>query len=567
VSAVTADLRVRDGISPAEAGAPEPRYAVTTADGMRIARDVAIPLADGVEIYADLYLPENLQTTVPALIAYGPYGKHNGGNVYAQFRDESGVTGGGVRPEWISDHTTFEGPDPRRWCSFGYAVVNVDPRGRWWSGGELASMWNELEARDCADVIAWAGAQDWSTGKVGMSGVSWLAVTQWWAASLRPPALAAINPCEGLSDVYREFAFHGGIASNFPAFLQEHRLQHSLGKVEALSDMMAGHPLDDDYWASKRPDLANIDVPAYVIASWSDQGLHARGTLAAFEQLGSEHKFLEVHGRKKWETYHSPSAVALQRAFFDRFLKDSDNEVGDWAPVRLEMRRGFYDGVERRPAAWPPPEATLRSLYLDAADGALADEAPALAAAVRYDAEDPQDGVTFRHVFAEAVDVVGSARLRLWVSAEEADDLDLFVALTKVDRDGETVDFPYANVLEHGPLALGWLRASHRELDAERSTATRPFHTHAREQPLAPGEVVAVDVEIWPSGTRFEAGEALELRIMGSDPYPGAALWRHPVTRNRGTHVVHAGGERDSRLVLSVLEPEADAPVWTSPDV
>jgi predicted acyl esterase len=564
---MASDLRVRDGISPAEAGVPEPQHAVATADGMRVERNIAIPLADGVVIYADLYLPETRQPTLPALIAYGPYGKHNGGNVYAQFRDESGTAGGGVRPEWISAHTTFEGPDPRRWCSFGYAVVNVDPRGRWWSGGELASMWDAREARDCADVIAWAGAQEWSSGKVGMSGVSWLAVTQWWAASLRPPALAAINPCEGLSDVYREFAFHGGIASNFPGFLQEHRLQHSRTKVEALSDMMDGHPLDDAYWASKRPDLANIEVPAYVIASWSDQGLHARGTLAAFEQLGSEHKFLEVHGRKKWETYHSPSAVARQRLFFDRFLKDIHNEVDDWAPVRLEMRRAFYDGVQRTPAAWPPPDATVRELHLDAARGTLVDDAPAAVAAARYDSEDPQDGVTFRHVFAEAVDVVGSARLRLWVTSEDAEDLDLFVALTKLDAAGNTVDFPYANVLEHGPLALGWLRASHRELDEEHSTSTRPFHAHAREEPIAPGEVVAVDIEIWPSGTRFEAGEALELKVMGSDPYPGAALWRHPETRNRGTHAVHAGGTRDSKLVLSVLAPEPDAPVWASPDV
>jgi predicted acyl esterase len=566
VSAPVAQPHFQDGISPAEAGFPEPRHAVTTADGMRIERDVAIGLTDGVEIYSDVYRPESTEA-VPVLIAYGPYGKHNGGNVYAQFRDESGRTGGGVRPEWISAHTTFEGPDPRRWCSFGYAVVNVDPRGRWWSGGDFASMWNEREARDCADVIAWAGAQPWSTGKVGMSGVSWLAVTQWWAASLRPPALAAINPCEGLSDVYREFAFHGGIASNFPAFLQQHRLQYSRAKVEDLAAMMADHPLDDGYWASKRPDLAAIDVPAYVIASWSDQGLHARGTLAAFEQLGSEHKFLEVHGRKKWETYHSPSAVERQRHFFDRFLKDIPNEVDEWPPVRLEIRRAFYDGVERRPVAWPVPEATVRRLFLDAERSELADSAPAEAAAVNYRADDPKDGVRFRHVFAEPVDVVGAARLRLWVGAEDADDLDLFVALTKRDRDGEIVDFPYANVLEHGPLALGWLRASHRELDEERSTPTRPVHMHAREERLAPGEVVAVDIEVWPSGTRFEAGDALEVRIMGSDPYPGAALWRHPATRNRGTHVVHAGGEWDSQLVLSVLVPEPDAPVWESPDV
>lgn len=562
----TDELRFQVGLSPAQDGVPEPRHAVSTADGMRIERNVPVALADGIEIYVDLFLPEVAQD-VPALIAWGPYGKHNGGAVYAQFRDESGRAGGGVRPEWISDYTTFEGPDPRRWCAYGYAVINVDPRGMWWSGGDYASIWNAREARDAADVIAWAGAQPWSNGKVGMSGVSYLAVAQWWAASVRPPCLAAINPCEGLSDVYREFAFHGGIASNFPDFWQKHRLQYSRAKVEALADMMLDHPLDDGYWASKRPDLSAIEIPAYVVASWSDQGLHARGTLAAFEQLSSKHKFLEVHGRKKWETYHAPASVDRQRLFFDRFLKDVPNEVDEWPEVRLEVRRSFYDGVQRTPSTWPPAETVLRRLFLDADHGTLSEDAPAQASSARYRPEDPEDGLLLRHVFDEAVDVVGGMRLHLWVEAEEADDMDLFVAVRKLGRDGAPIEFPYANVLERGPVALGWLRVSHRELDEARSTENRPWHTHAREEPLAPGEVVPVDVEIWPSGTRFEAGEALELRIMGSDPYPGAALWRHVDTRDRGVHVVHTGGDRHSHLVLPVLAPEPGAAPWASPDV
>ena len=368
-------LRFQTGTSPADDGVPEPRLDVSVVGGMRVERNHAVTLSDGVEIYVDLFRPDTTEP-VPALIAWGPYGKHNGGNVYAEFRDDSGRTGGGVRPEWISPYTTFEGPDPQRWCSFGYAVINVDPRGFWWSGGDRATVWDRSEAQDAGDVIGWAAGAEWSNGKVGMSGVSYLAVSQWWAASLRPPGLAAINPCEGLSDVYREFAFHGGIPSDFPEFWQKHRLKHSISKVEALADMMEAHALDDAYWESKRPGLEQIDVPAYVIASWSDQGLHTRGTLAAFERIGSAHKFLEVHGRKKWEHYHSPSSVARQRAFFDRFLKDVPNEVDDWPAVRLEVRRRRYEGVERRPSAWPPAETSTLELHLDA-DSAALSETPA----------------------------------------------------------------------------------------------------------------------------------------------------------------------------------------------
>ena len=561
------DLLFQLGTSPAEDGVPDPVYAATVIDGMLIERNVAITLTDGTTIYVDVFRPDGA-VDVPPLIAWGPYGKHNGGAVYQQFKDESGNAGGGVEPEWLSDYTTFEGPDPKRWCANGYAVINVDPRATWWSEGDYATFWDEREAHDTVDVIAWAGTQPWSNGKVGMSGVSYLAVAQWWAASLQPPYLAAINPCEGLTDVYREFAFHGGIPSNFPTFWQQVRLKYSTSKVEAIADMMGEHHLDDDYWATKRPDLANITVPTYVIASWSDQGLHTRGTLAGFEQISSPHKYLEVHGRKKWEYYHRPDTVDRQRQFFDRYLKGVDNDVENWPRIRLETRWASYQGTVRTPKAWPPPETTFRTLFLDAAQHALSVDMPSAASSARYVVGDhsggPSDEISFDHTFTEPIDVVGGMRLRLWVEADGSDDMDLYVAIKKLGTDGQTVDFPFANVLEHGPVALGWLRVSHRELDPERSTINRPWHTHAREQPLGRGQVVPVDIEIWPSATHFEAGEGLRLSLRGSDFYTGAVMSRHIVTRNNGIHLLHTGGTYDSHLVIPVLPVDPVAIEWAT---
>jgi hypothetical protein len=557
----TGDLLFQLGVSPAEDGVPEPQHSVTVHGAIQVERDVAITLKDGTDIYVDLFRPVE-QADVPVLIAWGPYGKHNGGAVYSQFKDESGRTGAGVEPEWISEYTTFEGPDPKRWCANGYAVMNVDPRGTWWSGGEFATVWDEREARDVADVIAWSAAQPWTNGKVGMTGVSYLAVAQWWAASLRPAGLAAINPCEGLSDVYREFAFHGGIASHFPTFWQHNRLKYSRSKIEAMADMMLGHPLEDAYWASKEPNLTQIEVPAYVIGSWSDQGLHTRGTLNAFEQISSEHKFLEVHGRKKWEYYHRPETVERTRAFFDHFLRDVDNGVDEWPPVRLEMRRRFYDGAVRVPARWPAPERSIRRLHLDATEGVLTEAGPAGPAEARYTVGDDGGEVSLDYHFDEPVDVLGGMRLRLWVSAEGSDDMDLYIAVKKLDPDGEIIAFPFANVLEHGPLALGWLRVSHRAIDPERSTDERPWHRHVTLEPLSEGEPVAVEIEIWPSGTRFAAGEGLRLAVRGSDHYTGAFMSRHVESHNAGTHVLHAGGQFDSQLVFPVLAVEDGAPDW-----
>lgn len=78
----------------------------------------------------------------------------------------------------------------------GYAIVNPDPRGTWYSEGD-ATFLSPQEDEDFYDLIEWAGTQPWSNGKVGLSGVSYLTSSQWRVAGLKPPHLAAINPWEG----------------------------------------------------------------------------------------------------------------------------------------------------------------------------------------------------------------------------------------------------------------------------------------------------------------------------------------------------------------------------------
>ena len=157
-------------------------------------------------------------------------------------------------------------------------------------------------------------------------------------------------------------------------------------------------------------------------------------------------------------------------------------------------------------------------------------------------------------MFDRDTDVIGTINCKLWVQASEAEDMDLFVGLKKLDRDRRPVHFPFANVLEEGPVALGWLRVSHRELDSAVSTPERPVHLHQRELPLAPDEIVAVEIEVWPSGTHFAAGEVLVLVIRGSDHYTEALLSHHADTRNQGRHVVHCGGDYDSHLLVPVID-------------
>ena len=150
-------------------------------------------------------------------------------------------------------------------------------------------------------------------------------------------------------------------------------------------------------------------------------------------------------------------------------------------------------------------------------------------------------------------------KLRLWVQAEGADDMDLFIAIQKFDRNGRYVSFAAFSALEDGPVALGWLRVSHRELDKKRSTPQQPWLLHQRELKLEPGVVVPVEIEIWPSGTHFAAGEKLRVVVQGSDIYKYAQWIRlagHPRTRNAGRHVIHTGGRYDSQLLIPVIPPK-----------
>jgi uncharacterized protein len=147
-------------------------------------------------------------------------------------------------------------------------------------------------------------------------------------------------------------------------------------------------------------------------------------------------------------------------------------------------------------------------------------------------------------------------RAVLHMSADEAEDMDVFVALFKLDAEGDQVGFPYYGQFEDGPVAVGWQRASHRELDPERSTDFLPVLAHRRALPLTPGERTRLDIEVWPSGTRFEAGEQLLLAVQGSDVmrYPEPLTYaRHTDTVNVGRTVVHTGGHSDSHLVVPVL--------------
>jgi predicted acyl esterase len=113
---------------------------------------------------------------------------------------------------------------------------------------------------------------------------------------------------------------------------------------------------------------------------------------------------------------------------------------------------------------------------------------------------------------------------------------------------GNEVYFYGYNGFDRDGVAKGWLRVSHRALDRERSRPGRPWHTHAQRQPVKPGDVVPVEIEVLASSTYFEAGASLRLDVLGHDAarYPA---FKHGRSVNRGEHAIYAGGHYPSALL------------------
>ena len=152
---------------------------------------------------------------------------------------------------------------------------------------------------------------------------------------------------------------------------------------------------------------------------------------------------------------------------------------------------------------------------------------------------------------AADVEVTGPLAASFWVSSE-TEDMDLFLTLRNFDTDGN-------EVLETGqqgapvPVAKGWLRVSHRELDPELTLPYRPYHKHTRRLYLKPGEIVKVEVEIWPTSMVFKKGHRIRLDVQPRDGAGSQSYMHYHADYNTGSNTIYAGGQRESYLLLPVI--------------
>lgn len=516
--------------------------------------DVAAPMRDGIRLRVNVFRPAT-GGPWPVLLCAHPYGKDDiplrhrtrRGRYRATAQYRLMRTAPVIHSAW----TSWESPDPGHWVARGYAVVNADLRGWGTSEGEPTVL-SAQEADDVHDLIEWAGTQPWSTGRVGMSGVSYLAISQWAGASTRPPHLAAICPWEGFTDLYRNFARPGGVLeTGFFTVWSTVTTVRSKGRVD-LRGPARRRPLVDPWWIAKNPAVERIDVPALVCGSFSDHNLHSAGSFDGFRRLSSAPAWLYTHRGPKWATYYSDDALEMQTRFFDQFLRDRDTGIVREPPVRLEIRedRTIIARVTTE-TRWPPAGIRWRALH-GRPDGTLGDE--------------PESGVVtfgvrrgrarFCHRFAADTDVVGPMTVVLHLSIDRGDDLSVFAAARKV-RDGREVTFEGSYGFLGDGVTHGILLASHREVDERRCRPGGPFHPHTARAPLTPGVPVRLEIGLLPSATRFRAGDELRLDIQGRwfhgrNPITG----QFPVGYRRvgkGRCTVYLGSDGGLELQLPVL--------------
>jgi uncharacterized protein len=568
-------------------------------DGMKITWHQPIAMDDGIVLRADMFSPI-ADGRYPAILTYGVYAK---GLAYQEGYPHQWKKMVEDHPEILEGSTNkyqnWEVTDPERWIVHGYVVIRVDSRGAGWSPG-LMDCNSVREIEDLYQCIEWAGTRPWSNGKVGMLGISYYASNQWRVAGMHPPHLAAIIPWEGQNDRYRDSGYHGGILCEFQKLWARHQvvnIQYGLGararKNPNTGESVAGpvtlsdeelaknrvnvfeelkkHPLDDEWHRSRSADLSRVRVPLLTCANWGGQGIHPRGNFNGFTETASTQKWLEVHGDSHWSLFSSGYGLALQKRFFDYFLKGIDNGWERTPRVTLNVRHPGEKFVLRSENEWPLARTQWTKFYLDLVGRTLSRTPRAEASTLAYAALG--DGVTFSMTVDRETEIAGPMAARLFVSSATRD-ADLFLILRVFDPNGQEVTF-MGSTDPNTPIANGWLRASHRRLDPARSTPYRPYHPHDRVEPLTPGEVYECDVEIVPSCIVVPAGWRVGLTVRGKDyEYEGelSAFARafHYGTRGTGgmTHAdpddrpadvfggtvtLHAGGGRAGYVLLPII--------------
>ena len=503
--------------------------------------------SNGIKIQADVYRP-NAAGAFPVIVWFDVYGKDDAGAVVNSERDF--------------------------FVSRGFAFVHASSPGSNTSGGSYENAFGPAEQQAAYDVVEWAGVQPWSNGKVGMQGLSYAAIIEYFVAAMRPPHLVTIYPTSAYADLYREIVYTGGnLQAGYPILWDTNnravgygpptRMPHDPSDTPTMATgyatTIAGfrpilgdfvtHPTADDFYAVRSPITRNhqIEVPAAIDVGWDDDMVH--GGPLNFETIGSSDKRLIIGPWGHSAAHRRPDGRSERLRWFDHYLKGKPSGVDTDPRVRVFVPRGGIDADGSWIAAtgWPLPATSLRTWHLG--DESLLDAPPSATSSHAYtyspsrhaaNVSDVDLGESVRFetpALEQEVTVAGYGELVLHASTT-ASDTSFTVTLFDVDASGRATR-----------LQQGWLRASMRRIDPERSEPGRPVHAFTGAEPVTAGEIVEYRIGLWPFANTFPAGHKLRIEISDLPRGPGGAPFLAPV--EPGTNTVYAGPESRSRLLLA----------------
>lgn len=561
-------------------------FEMQAAEKVRIDRYQAVPMRDGVRLYADVYRPA-APGRYPVIVVRTPYG---------------------VQREGSRIHD-----DMVKFAQQGYAAIIQDVRGRYESEG----AWDPFryEARDGFDTIEWAAKQPWSNGKVATQGGSYLGHVQWAAGSQAPPHLVAMFPAVASTNIYANWITHGGafrLSFNYgwgvvrmpnrimlpqwwhtgPAAAPELRYENILphlplgtGDLESAHYAVKHyrdwlqHESYDAYWKaiSDEERFEKVQVPVHTQGGWFDiflagtingfTGMRARGGTEAARKNSRMVIGPWGHGpsRKFGDIDFGPEAdrhlLDYELRFFERYLKGVENGLDKEKPVEI-----FYMGANKWKShdAWPIPGARSTPYYL-AANGVLTPEKPSAegTSTYRYDPTNPvptnggnnccgtptvagpvdqapldgrADILRFRtEPLTQPVAIAGPVKMILQ-AATDGPDTDWMVKLIDVYPDGKAY-----------PMAEGMLRARfHKGLD--------------KPSKLTPGQLYEFTVDLVGTAVVFQPGHRIRVDITSSNfpQFDRNLNTGEPLATGAKPRVaqqtIHHGGAHASHIVLPVVD-------------
>lgn len=464
-------------------------------------------------------------------------------------------------PKMTPASASFETPSPEFWVPHGYAVLHVEEWGLDDNAGDFKSFGSQ-NAHDYCEAIEWAAAQPWSSGKVGLLGASYYAMTQYTVAQYHPRGLAAMIPIMGDADSYRDYNYSGGGLYNRAENFDTSHPKQSYSNLDYAVD----HPyLTEQDYGAEAPFCASADMSRVDYPLWGClepmTTLHSRGTSEAYIHSPSQHKKLSVvmsQGVHFW--MYDKATMEGFRRFFDHWLKGEDNGVMDEMPVTLQIATGNGSYAVRREADWPVPETEYRRFYL-AADHRLT-LSPEEEGRDSYTADVPygkwaSSGVTYTSdPLPEELDIAGNAMADLFASSNTSD-MELHIAVSVLTPEGREIAYQSPAHIDPRPVITGAAKASHRALDEQLTRVDSPFFRHTEEavQKLTPDEVVECPVATFPAAFRIPRGSRLRLRIYPVDPV-FVAYDSHTYLPN-AVNTLHYGAAHPSYLQLPVLPKKA----------